>query len=57
MQFGLLVYVGAQALSPTAEAACCSLCGSSGSSACSAMMSLVAGCEILEEMRTSLNPS
>lgn len=26
-------------------------------SACSAMMSLVAGCEILEEMRTSLNPS
>lgn len=53
----LRLYVGAQSLCPTAEALCCSARRSGGSSACPAMMSLAGGCEILEEMRTSLKLS
>lgn len=53
----LRLYVGARSLSPTAEALCCSARRSGGSSACPAMMSLAGGCEILEEMRTSLKLS
>lgn len=36
---------------------CWSLCGSGGRSARSAMMSSLAGCEILEEMKSPLNPN